>query len=207
MYNSPMRTPGNSPYTSPRTPRTPSSPRTPRSYSSPVGGYRSPPGEPPPLIRNARRRLNLDQEVNFPQFNLDGPPEMIKPKKVANKEIANAPIRYGEECPICSVELKPRSTARPVCEIVGCGHNFHCKCLKKWTEQDKNTCPVCRVPFTEFVQKAKTAKFSFGASRKSVKSVKRASRASRASRKKKESVSLSLTQINGYLRYIGSLLK
>lgn len=29
---------------------------------------------------------------------------------------------------------------------LNCGHYFHTKCIVQWGEQDKDTCPLCRVP-------------------------------------------------------------
>lgn len=46
-----------------------------------------------------------------------------------------------EECCICMEYMKRSSSMK-----LSCGHYFHKKCLIKWGEQDKDTCPLCRQP-------------------------------------------------------------
>mmetsp|Transcript_31228 Transcript_31228/g.30873 ORF Transcript_31228/g.30873 Transcript_31228/m.30873 type:complete len:80 (+) Transcript_31228:224-463(+) len=58
-------------------------------------------------------------------------------------------ISLSEEmgCPICQEDMKEMSEL-VYCKV-GCGHNFHIKCMKIWAEhkvsqRDSITCPLCR---------------------------------------------------------------
>jgi len=48
------------------------------------------------------------------------------------------------ECAIC---LRDVEVGRFVKKIF-CGHAFHTNCLKKWTDLENRTCPLCRFDFT-----------------------------------------------------------
>lgn len=47
--------------------------------------------------------------------------------------------RKSEECSICLSGLSYPSLIR-----TGCDHVFHYKCLKRWYDEEKDTCPLCR---------------------------------------------------------------
>ena len=197
------RTP-NSPRTprTPRTQRTPNSPQTPRTPRTPrtpenqliSGNNREPPPAPSRAPRRPRARRQLfvdppDFDLDVPEFDLDydvPEHELDIPAYVEDKTIANKQIKFGNECPICYNDLVPSDQSNPVCEIVACGHNFHCGCLQSWRITGKNNCPVCRATIDNVVQKSSSASFSsFG-------------------RKKPKESGLTLKQINSYLKYICS---
>lgn len=46
-----------------------------------------------------------------------------------------------EVCSICLVELEKEDV---VSQLQKCGHVFHMKCIEKWLESDRFTCPLCR---------------------------------------------------------------
>lgn len=51
-------------------------------------------------------------------------------------------MRMKEDtCAICFDSMTKSTSLK-----VGCGHLFHTKCLTKWAEQGKDTCPMCREP-------------------------------------------------------------
>lgn len=43
------------------------------------------------------------------------------------------------ECPICFDNMTQRSNYK-----LGCGHQMHSECLRKWLEKGNQTCPLCR---------------------------------------------------------------
>ena len=43
------------------------------------------------------------------------------------------------ECSVCLSEL----AAEECCELVGCGHAFHRRCVERWLKGYKLTCPLC----------------------------------------------------------------
>jgi hypothetical protein len=47
-----------------------------------------------------------------------------------------------EECVICQDD-----ETEPLDETLECGHKFHRKCLDKWKNKGKKTCPTCRFEF------------------------------------------------------------
>jgi hypothetical protein len=51
----------------------------------------------------------------------------------------------NEECVICQELLQTRDT---IITLGECRHTFHNLCLQSWAIM-KNTCPLCRAPFTE----------------------------------------------------------
>ena len=89
----------------------------------------------------------IDSEINWLLRNRMNP---FIEKKVKRSETASvARISLNEEfgCPICQEDLKDLDTL-VYCKV-GCGHNFHVKCMKVWaefkvTQKDKITCPLCR---------------------------------------------------------------
>ncbi|NXM55019.1 DZIP3 ligase, partial [Illadopsis cleaveri] len=44
----------------------------------------------------------------------------------------------GDPCTICHEELSRNS-----CEL-GCGHEFHRECIRRWLQEHSSTCPICR---------------------------------------------------------------
>ena len=51
----------------------------------------------------------------------------------------------GAQCAVCLATMGGRSASRSL----GCGHEFHERCLNRWklTCQETPTCPMCREPF------------------------------------------------------------
>lgn len=51
----------------------------------------------------------------------------------------------GAQCSVCLTHMGGQSATRKL----GCGHEFHDRCLNRWKLQctDTPTCPLCRVPF------------------------------------------------------------
>lgn len=51
----------------------------------------------------------------------------------------------GTQCAVCLTSMGGQSSTR----TLGCGHEFHERCLNRWKLQcqDTPTCPMCRVPF------------------------------------------------------------
>ena len=51
----------------------------------------------------------------------------------------------GAQCAVCLATMGGRTASR----ILGCGHEFHERCLNRWklTCQETPTCPMCREPF------------------------------------------------------------
>ena len=47
----------------------------------------------------------------------------------------------NDDCSICMDIMKTKTSIK-----VACGHLFHTTCLKKWMQQGKDTCPLCREP-------------------------------------------------------------
>ena len=45
-------------------------------------------------------------------------------------------------CPICQDDIEEKSIIR----MLSCNHIFHCKCIDKWLETNKN-CPLCNFSF------------------------------------------------------------
>jgi len=58
-------------------------------------------------------------------------------------------IPEGENCPICISPYHGTEEEHNRCvRTRSCGHIFHTMCLQKWiSEQQKNTCPMCRGVF------------------------------------------------------------
>ena len=48
-------------------------------------------------------------------------------------------IKNNETCIICleKIDFKER-------HFLHCGHFFHCNCINKWINMDKNKCPTCK---------------------------------------------------------------
>lgn len=48
-----------------------------------------------------------------------------------------------EQCSICLSDMTGQAKTLP------CGHEFHRRCILAWRRRGENTCPLCRVPFTD----------------------------------------------------------
>ena len=90
----------------------------------------------------------IDSEINWLIRNRINPFAEKKPKRdQASAQVARIELAEEFGCAICQEELKETD-----CLIhckVGCGHNFHTKCMKFWadykvSQQDNITCPLCR---------------------------------------------------------------
>lgn len=53
-------------------------------------------------------------------------------------------IREKEECSICYEEMTIGYKSAK--KLKNCSHTFHKKCLQKWVDMEKRTCPLCRTP-------------------------------------------------------------
>lgn len=64
------------------------------------------------------------------------------PNKVKNGNLCGIHGKKKEvnDCPICFDVINKCDNSK-----LHCGHCFHKKCLNKWFENQKNTCPICRV--------------------------------------------------------------
>jgi len=50
------------------------------------------------------------------------------------------------ECSICLQNISKRSE-----KVLGCGHSFHTKCIKRWCERTP-CCPICRADILEYTK-------------------------------------------------------
>ena len=91
----------------------------------------------------------IDSEINAlirsRHNQVDLKPRIIKRESVDSVVRIDLSEEFG--CPICQEDLKDLSTLT-YCKV-GCGHNFHIKCMKIWAEhkdsqKDQITCPLCR---------------------------------------------------------------
>jgi E3 ubiquitin-protein ligase ZSWIM2 len=91
----------------------------------------------------------IDSEINMlirSRHNLiEQKPKIIRRENNENVNRIDLSEEFG--CPICQEELKDLNTLT-YCKV-GCGHNFHVKCMKVWAEhkesqRDNITCPLCR---------------------------------------------------------------
>jgi hypothetical protein len=48
-----------------------------------------------------------------------------------------------EQCSICLSDMTGQAKTLP------CGHEFHRRCILAWRRRGENTCPLCRVQFTD----------------------------------------------------------
>ena len=64
--------------------------------------------------------------------------ERCKNASVTDTDVCGTHTSLGE-CPICMDSMTPRTS-----RTINCNHIFHKKCLEKWKNQNKLTCPVCR---------------------------------------------------------------
>ena len=68
--------------------------------------------------------------------------KMLSDNQEKLQGMAKLILRYKEECPICSEEIKDEAQIK----ATKCGHLFHKDCLNQWTSQN-NSCPSCRTNF------------------------------------------------------------
>ena len=54
-----------------------------------------------------------------------------------------------DECHICLMEYNNNKNGTEKVTTLPCGHYFHSKCLKEWSEKSK-TCPMCRCELKSF---------------------------------------------------------
>jgi len=64
--------------------------------------------------------------------------ERCKNVCVTGTDVCGTHTSLGE-CPICMESMTSRTS-----RTIKCNHMFHKKCLEKWKNQNKLTCPVCR---------------------------------------------------------------
>ena len=89
----------------------------------------------------------IDSEITWLIRNRVAPAS-AKPKKLDKKEtIPRLSLEEEFGCSICQEDMK--STQSLVHCKVGCGHNFHVKCMKVWanhklSKRENLTCPLCR---------------------------------------------------------------
>lgn len=67
--------------------------------------------------------------------------EMCKNACLTDCETCRVHAALGE-CPICMESMTLRTSRR-----IDCNHRFHNKCIDRWKDQGKRTCPVCRKYF------------------------------------------------------------
>jgi E3 ubiquitin-protein ligase ZSWIM2 len=90
----------------------------------------------------------IDSEINFLIRNRANP--IVEKKTIKNQinsQVNRIDLKEEFGCPICQEDLK-ESDVLIFCKV-GCGHNFHVKCMKMWAEykvsQKENiSCPLCR---------------------------------------------------------------
>ena len=59
-------------------------------------------------------------------------------------------VPYNDsKCLICCEDMNKDMAE---CRILDCLHIYHCKCIKKWIDIEKN-CPICknRIPFKVYI--------------------------------------------------------
>ena len=64
------------------------------------------------------------------------------------KNVGDVCSFHQTTCSICLNNIETNMTT------LKCKHAFHDKCIEKWKEQGKNTCPCCRKPFRKPVYSA-----------------------------------------------------
>lgn len=92
----------------------------------------------------------IDSEINWLIRSRHNPITSSKQriqKKQSSESVQRIDLNEEYGCPICQEDLKDLATLT-YCKI-GCGHNFHIKCMKIWAEhkdsnKDSITCPLCR---------------------------------------------------------------
>ena len=91
---------------------------------------------------NERKRQELYRDMHLNEFRLYilnlQLQIQIKKQKELIIEYKNSKKNQIEQCSICREEIiDDKMKTR-------CNHYFHIKCITKWKNLDKNTCPNCR---------------------------------------------------------------
>lgn len=78
-------------------------------------------------------------------------PQTIYKTKSGKSKVKRLPIGDEDVCPICYDSLKDCDKSKIAWCRLGCGGNFHRKCVKSWIDSQRNSgkeplCPICRQP-------------------------------------------------------------
>ncbi|OHT13653.1 SWIM zinc finger family protein [Tritrichomonas foetus] len=76
-------------------------------------------------------------------------PQPLYKTKSGKSKVKRLPIGDEDVCPICYDDLKGCEKSKIAWCRLGCGGNFHRKCVKSWIDSQRNSgkeplCPICR---------------------------------------------------------------
>jgi len=67
-------------------------------------------------------------------------------RQIVKEDVVRCFQHSGPQCSVCLSCMSNRHNIRKL----GCGHEFHTRCLERWKSSCRGpdpTCPMCRVPF------------------------------------------------------------
>lgn len=93
------------------------------------------------FLLNPHGQLEKVHYEETQSWELDLPVSCFEDSEFSNKNIGVAMDNDEEVCSICLMEFEKEDLVN---KLPRCGHLFHMKCMEKWLDRCRFTCPLCR---------------------------------------------------------------